>query len=287
MEDGREIFDDGEEDYEVQSTSNKRKGPQKKRGSKLPDEPVPKKKSLKNFFSAKDKKEKEATSVEDDDLLKNILGDLNTEEAGTSSVSSNIAPKPMRSIRKKATESEIETKKYMEQMGKTAKKNEADVSLSFAEYFQVFIIFYHNSQDILEDLLKEERKSKVKQLKNAPATSHVTFVEDHPSLEPQIELLPAPKDVKKEQEERELLEASMLVDEDDFAMENIQQAEKENIKKEVLAVVGQPTSVPKALSSRPMNFESSIFNELQGIDIDAEIRKETEGKIDWNQVSSS
>jgi predicted AAA+ superfamily ATPase len=129
VEDGREIFDDGEEDYEVQSSSNKRKSQQKKRG-KLPDEPVTKKKSLKNFFGKQDKKEKETASVEDDDLLKNILGDLSTDAGCSSSTSASlsVAPRPMKSLKKKATESEIEMKNYMEQMGKSAKKSQADVS---------------------------------------------------------------------------------------------------------------------------------------------------------------
>jgi hypothetical protein len=96
----------------------------------LPDEPVAKKKSLKNFFAAKESKEKEAASVEDDNLLKNILGELDSSAAP--SADSSIAPKPMKSFKKQMTESEIETKKYMEKFGKkaqeTKKKSEADVS---------------------------------------------------------------------------------------------------------------------------------------------------------------
>lgn len=133
VEDGREIFDDAEE-YEVQGNSNKRKSNQKKRGGKFSDEPVSKKKSLKNFF-AKESKEKEAASVEDDNLLKNILGELDGSVA-SSSAGESIAPKPIKSIRKQATESEIEMKKYMEKFGKKVnepkKKSDvkADVSLT-------------------------------------------------------------------------------------------------------------------------------------------------------------
>lgn len=98
----------------------------------MPDEPVSKKKSLKNFFK-KEAKEKETASVEDDNLLKNILGELDgsTSEAAAGDT---IAPKPMKSIRKQATESEMEMKKYMEKFGKKvnqpARKSEvkADVS---------------------------------------------------------------------------------------------------------------------------------------------------------------
>jgi hypothetical protein len=127
VEDGREIFDDAE-DYEVQSNSNKRKSNnQKKRGSKLPDEPVSKKKSLKNFF-AKESKEKEAASVEDDNLLKNILDELDGSVPSSSKTGDSIAPKPIKSIRKQATESEIEMKKYMEKFGKKAnEKKKSDV----------------------------------------------------------------------------------------------------------------------------------------------------------------
>lgn len=100
----------------------------------MPDEPVSKRKSLKNFFAAKDPKEKETTSVEDDNLLKNMLGELDSTAASTSSANgSSIAPKPIKSIRKKATESEIEVKNYMEKLGKKAndvkKKNELNTDV--------------------------------------------------------------------------------------------------------------------------------------------------------------
>lgn len=132
IEDGREIFDEAE-DYEVQANSNKRKSLQKKRGNKLPDEPVSKKKSLKNFFGKQDPKEKDSTSVEDDNLLKNMLGELDSP-ASTSSIGPLVAPLPMKSIRKQATEKEIEMKKYMDKFGKkvqeTKKKTDdkSDVS---------------------------------------------------------------------------------------------------------------------------------------------------------------
>lgn len=148
LEDGREIFDDAE-DYEVQGNSNKRKSNQKKRGGKLPDEPVSKKKSLKNFFNAKVSKEKEAASVEDDNLLKNILGELD-EPVASSSVGETVAPKPIKSIRKQATESEIEMKKYMEKFGKKVNEPKqksavkADVMLNYFEkkmYYQFWFLY--------------------------------------------------------------------------------------------------------------------------------------------------
>lgn len=83
---------------------------------------------MKNFFASKDMKEKEAASVEDDNLLKNILGELDSP-ASTSTNGTDIAPKPMKSIRKQATESEIEMRKYMERVGKRAQdvKKKSDV----------------------------------------------------------------------------------------------------------------------------------------------------------------
>lgn len=121
VEDGREIFDDEEgEEYEMQPNSNKRKSQQKRKG-KLPDEPAPKKKSLKNFFNTKETKEKESSSVNDDNLLKNMLGELDGNSS-TNNDSSIIAPMPIKSIRKQATESEIEMKNYMERFGKKIQK---------------------------------------------------------------------------------------------------------------------------------------------------------------------
>lgn len=134
VEDGREIFDD-EDEYEVQSNSNKRKSAQRKKGNKLPDEPAAKKKSLKNFFAASSgAKEKGAASVEDDNLLKNILGDLESSVPSSSGSSASIGPKPIRSIRKQATESEIEMKNYMDKLGKkgaeTKKKSDTKNDVS-------------------------------------------------------------------------------------------------------------------------------------------------------------
>lgn len=131
VEDGREIFDDVEEDYEVQPDSKKRKSLQKKKG-KFPDEPAPKKKSLKNFFKTMETTEKEATSVEDDNLLKNILGEIDQSDSSNflSTPNSILAPAPVKSIRKKATDSEIEMKKYMESFDKKIqeKKKKSEVN---------------------------------------------------------------------------------------------------------------------------------------------------------------
>lgn len=63
-------------------------------------------------------------------MLKNILGELDNGITSTANTSSNDeAPKPLKVIRKQATESEIEMKKYMESFGKKIadKKKQHDV----------------------------------------------------------------------------------------------------------------------------------------------------------------
>lgn len=68
-------------------------------------------------------------------MLKNILGELDgTSTADTSSNGSKIAPMPVKSIIKGATEKDIEMKKYMEKFGKkgNAPKNEVDGEVNFS-----------------------------------------------------------------------------------------------------------------------------------------------------------
>lgn len=112
----------------------------------MPDEPAPKKKSLKNFFSTKDaKKEKESSSINEDNLLKNILGELDGDTStngNTSTANGTVAPKPLKVIKKQATESEIEMKNYMEQFGKKIqdkKKSEVngDVSMIYFQFDEI------------------------------------------------------------------------------------------------------------------------------------------------------
>lgn len=75
-------------------------------------------------------------------MLKNILGELDSP-AGTSSSTSVVAPKPMRSLRKQATESEIAEKNYLDKLGKKAHEKkkkaasdvQADVSFNFLRLF--------------------------------------------------------------------------------------------------------------------------------------------------------
>jgi hypothetical protein len=99
---------------------------------------------------------------------------------------------------------------------------------------------------------------------------------------PPIEFAPSTpkKDARKEQEEKELLEVSLMDDiGDDFPAEEIAKAEKAK------PAVKQSSAAPKTMSAKPISVESTIFNELQGIDFDTEIREEAEGKIDWSAVS--
>lgn len=135
VEDGREIFDD-EDDYEdgVPEKNNKRKSNSKKK--RIADEPASKKKgTLKNFFG--NAEAKEAVSVEDDNLLQNLLGELGSNSATpavaqtSSSASTSIAPKVMvKSIRRAANDSEIEMKNYMQKFGQKSKADsQNDVSL--------------------------------------------------------------------------------------------------------------------------------------------------------------
>lgn len=96
-----------------------------------------------------------------------------------------------------------------------------------------------------------------------------------------MQILPSPKkkDLKREQEERELLEVSLIDDMgDDFPVQKVADVKPIPIVKPSLAA-------PKTLTAKPINIESTIFNELQGIDFDTEIREEAEGKVDWSAVS--
>lgn len=79
--------------------------------------------------------------------MKNILGEFDSTPAGESSTSAaaNIAPKPMKSIRKQATESEIEMKNYLARVEKKAQEvkkksdvEEANVSKIIAEFVAQF-----------------------------------------------------------------------------------------------------------------------------------------------------
>ena len=130
--------------------------------------------------------------------------------------------------------------------------------------------------------MKEERQSKVKDDKEDKEIASNSFALATTKDEPTpMQILPSPKkrDLKKEQEARELLEVSLIDDMgDDFPVQKI-----EDVKP--TPTVKPSPAAPKTLTAKPVNIESTIFNELQGIDFDTEIREEAEGNVDWSAVS--
>lgn len=68
-------------------------------------------------------------------------------------------------------------------------------------------------------------------------------------------------------------------DDEDFPQQTLEKVEvKPEVKK-----VPQKSPPSKTITAKPINIESSIFNELQSI-VDSEISEEAAGKIDWNTV---
>ena len=160
-------------------------------------------------------------------------------------------------------------KKYMDKVGKKALESKK------------------KSDEVLENLLKEERKSKVKD--NKENDFSVTNFANDAEVSTNVFAPPMKKDAKKEQEERELLEASLIMDDDDdFTIQQLEKAEKVEVKvvvKPAPEVAKAPEAVAKTLSANPNGLDSTIFNELQGIDFDAEIQNDGETKMNWNTVS--
>ena len=54
------------------------------------------------------------------------------------------------------------------------------------------------------------------------------------------------------------------------------------VPKEIKPVA--PVIINKSLSAKPLSVESTIFNELEGIDFESEIRDEIQGQVDLNTV---
>lgn len=77
---------------------------------------------------------------------------------------------------------------------------------------------------------------------------------------------------------------SLMDDDDDFPLQQLDKAEEESNPRPALAVTDKPLAAPKNITAKPINIESTIFDELKGIDFETEIRAEDEGKIDWNTV---
>lgn len=144
----------------------------------------------------------------------------------------------------------------------------------------VQVNFISSLQDILDNLLKEERKSKIKDNKENLKKLTKSLIVDEPEDVAPIQFAPSSlkKSSKLEQEEKELLEVSLMADDEEDAERVLETASLAEVK---------PSPAPKEISAKPINVESTIFNELKGIDFETEIREEDEGKIDWNTVSSS
>ncbi|KAG5673797.1 hypothetical protein PVAND_003814 [Polypedilum vanderplanki] len=277
VEDGREIFDDEEgEEYEVQPNSNKRKSQQKRKG-KLPDEPAPKKKSLKNFFNNKETKEKETSSVNDDNLLKNMLGELD----GNFSVTNDflIAPMPIKSIRKQATESEIEMKNYMERFGKKIQKPSRSEA---------------NGDDILNSLLKEERKQENQSLKRSMTKELQKENEmlqqiDEPEAVAALSLplKLTPQQLREQEEAKEIMEVSAIdfEDEENLIMPEAKPVEKEKFSTAKIVNTTQNMCIQKnkAISTKTQNgIDATIFNELQGSNMEVDTTNTVNKTINFN-----
>lgn len=234
-----------EDDYEVQENSKKRKSLQKGGRSKLPDEPAPKKKSLKNFFATRETKE--TTSVDDDNVLKDILGEL--DGGNSSNGTSTIAPLVVKSIRKQATEKDIEMRKYMDSI---SKKNTVKDS----------------GDEILETILKEEKEQKIKP-QVVKEKEKVVKVDE-------------PKPLTKEEiEARELLEVSLM---------DMNYFEDEEKKEEAIKVdekiASPPQTKTKPISAKPTNMDTTIFNELQGLNYETEFSREDAGELKLDSSES-
>lgn len=254
VEDGREIFDDVEEEYELQPNSNKRKSLQKNKG-KLPDEPAPKKKSLKNFFSAAEKKDKESASVNDDNLLKNILGELDTSE-----VNGSIAPISIISIRKQVTESEIEIENYMANFEKKIHKPNSS------------LIKKESKAQDRNAILEEQIKIKEEEACELLVNEYSATVAQQPKL--------TVHQMRELEEARELHEISLLEDLDED--EPTPKIETENIVEKSTTMKSGETSHVKAITTRKNNDAvSSIFSELQG-DFEMDVTEVDASKLNFN-----
>lgn len=132
--------------------------------------------------------------------------------------------------------------------------------------------------------MKEERKSRVKDNKENEKSFTNSMVQDEPEELSSIELTLIPQEkTKQQQEEKELLEISLLEDIDEISNPKLNKVEVVSVK-QTPAPASLSPAAPKTLSSKSGNIESTIFNELQGIDFDTEFLADDEGKIDWNEV---
>lgn len=143
-------------------------------------------------------------------------------------------------------------------------------------------------QDILDNLLREERKNKVKDNKENDVSITNSVIIDAPELAPVDFVEPATK--KNTKMKKEINKSACIDDDDEITLDELENA----VPVKPSPVPSNPTAAPvklpqpkvtapKTLTAK--NIDSSIFNELQGINFDAEIRDEAEGEINWNTVS--
>lgn len=138
--------------------------------------------------------------------------------------------------------------------------------------------------------MKEEKREKQKQLKENQKKK-VKIEENDPKPEPQREVLKLPPVMVLKDE----LDLSVLDDDEGLTFNDLNDAEMTAVTetkdfKTPIAVpkeVKVPVIVNKSLSAKPLSVESTIFNELEGIDFESEIRDEIQGQVDLNTVRIS
>lgn len=78
-------------------------------------------------------------------------------------------------------------------------------------------------------------------------------------------------------------------DDDDFSIEDVQSAEKVAQKQPKKFELVKDEKKPIKITDKPINYESTILNELQGIDFNQEIEMDASGvpkeELDLNKVS--
>lgn len=158
----------------------------------------------------------------------------------------------------------------------------------------MLLILFH-SQDILNSLLKEERKQENQSIKSV-VTKKIQKEEEIPEQfdepEPVALALPpklTPQQLREQEEAREIMEVSLIDFEDDEILPEAKPVEKENISTAKIASTAQQNTnnmnnqKVKAISTRTQNgTDSTIFNELQGPDMEVDTSNNETGAVDFN-----
>lgn len=125
----------------------------------------------------------------------------------------------------------------------------------------------------MSTLLKEEEKKKPK----VKIDEETTVIENK---QEELKVSNA-KLTQKEEEAREIMEVSMIDDDEDILLP--EEKEKPN-EKEPAKVQAKIISKAITLSANSVNMQSTIFNELCDIDLEAEFREDESINVDWNSV---